>query len=112
MTALQSLEALKVANEMRSGMAEFRRSIAELPQHEGVVAVAEAIETRHDEPLLGAIRIKTLLTSIDLIGDAKARKMLMLAGVLNHDKRLRDLTERQRHVLVGALEWCGWRRKP
>lgn len=114
MTALrdprQAMEALKIANDVRLRIAEFRRTVASLPQHEGVIAVADAIENRNEETVLGSVRIRHLLLSIDLIGDAKARKMLLLAGIANPDRRLRDLTERQRHVLIGALEWCGWKR--
>lgn len=105
----QPFEALKLANDVRIHISAFKHEIATLPQHEAVVRIIDAIEERHAEKLLGAARVRYLLTAIDRIGDEKARKILMVAEVYNHDKRLRDLTARQRKLLVSVLERCGWR---
>jgi uncharacterized protein YgbK (DUF1537 family) len=113
MTALrdpqQPMRALALANDVRTHIADFKHEIAALPQHEAVVRVIDAIENRHGEKLLGAARVRYLLIGIARIGDEKARKILMIAEIYNQDKRLRDLTARQRTLLVSVLERCGWR---
>lgn len=113
MAAVRDPEQLKAAlasaNETRSCIAEFKRDTAVLPRHEAVLAVIEAVETRYEERL-GAARVRHLLTAVGGIGDQKARKLLTVSDIYNHDKRLRDLTARQRALLVSWLETQGWRR--
>ena len=113
MTALrdpqQAMEALKLANETRSCIAEFRREIASVPRHEGVLKVIEAIELHHADKLLGAAKVMSILVSIDRIGTEKAHKLMLVAQIFNYDKRLRELTGRQRKLLIDLLEHQGWR---
>jgi hypothetical protein len=40
----------------------------------------------------------------------KARKLIQAAQIYNGDKRLRDLTARQRGLLVDLLVSEGWKR--
>lgn len=106
----QMRHALKLANDTRLCVAKFKREIDGLPRHEAIVRVIEAIDTRYDEKLLGAAKIRHLLIGIAGIGETKARKLLTVAEIHNSDKRLRDLTARQRKLLVTWLELQGWRR--
>jgi ATP-dependent protease Clp ATPase subunit len=105
----QAMEALQRANDVRLRVAAFKREIAGLERWEAIVKVIDAIDARYNDPLLGAARVRHLLVGIAGIGDHKARKILTAAQVYNHDKRLRDLTLRQRKLLVGVLESAGWR---
>lgn len=106
----QALSALQHANEVRAHVSVFKRETAALPHHEAVIAVIDAIEHRHGEKLLGAARVRHLLTSIDRIGDVNARKLIQASQVYNGEKRLRDLTARQRGLLVSLLTDEGWKR--
>jgi mannitol/fructose-specific phosphotransferase system IIA component len=114
MTALVGIDqrraALKLANATRLEVAGFKRDIDGLPRHEAIVKVVDAIARRYDEKLLGAAKIRHLLIGIAGVGDMKARKILQVAQIYNGDKRLRDLTARQRNLLVELLEQQGWRR--
>jgi hypothetical protein len=107
----QRMHALQHANDVRSCVAGFKRETASLPREEAVVAVIDAIEHRHADPLLGAARVRHLLMSIDHIGETKARKLIHVAQVYSGDKRLRDLTARQRGLLVQVLLHEKWRKR-
>ena len=115
MTAIRDPEqpkrALKHANDVRLCVAEFKREIAGLARHEAILAVIDAVDTRHSEKLLGAAKVRHLLVGVAGIGDTKARKLLQVAEIYNGDKRLRELTARQRMLLVTCLELQGWRKR-
>jgi hypothetical protein len=106
----QARDALQVANDIRLGVAAFKRETRALPQHEAVLAVIDALQRRYDDPLLGSARIRHLLRSVAFVGEVKARKLIQAAEVYNGDKRLRDLTARQRGLLVDLLASEGWKR--
>jgi hypothetical protein len=101
--------ALRLANDVRGAVAEFKRDVKVLSQREGLRWVIDAVEHLHDEPLLGAAKVRHLLMAVDRIGEHKARKLLTASQVYDHDKRLRDLTARQRYLLAYLLSTEGWR---
>ena len=92
-TVDQPAAALEKANVVRLAMSEVRLELAA-----GVIALAEAIE----DPRSGSLTAFRLLTSIRRVGPHAARRVLMLAGV-PEQKRIRDLTPRQRAALVDEL---------
>jgi hypothetical protein len=106
----QARDALLLANDTRLGVATLKREIRALPQHEAVLVVIDALEHRHDDPLLGAARVRHLLCSVTYFGDVRARKLIQAAQVYNGDKRLRELTARQRGLLVDLLIREGWKK--
>jgi hypothetical protein len=53
----QARDALQVANDIRLGVAAFKRETRALPQHEAVLAVIDALQRRYDDPLLGSAGI-------------------------------------------------------
>jgi hypothetical protein len=112
MTA-QSMEALAGANEIRIGISRIRRYVEGLPQPLAAVRVADALEHDYDEPAIGAMRAGGLLAAIHRFGPARVRACLRLAGVESADRRVRELSERQRRVIAGQLRlWAAmWQER-
>ena len=105
MTAIpQHMKALASANEKRLGTAELRRQIRALGPAEGALTLARAIEHDHDDRIIGSGRIGHLMRAVPRLGHAKVTKCLLAAGVHNHERRLRELTPRQRGAVVIQLE--------
>lgn len=100
MTA-QALEALAVADHRRIEGARFRRGIAERP--DGLFALAEALEDPDD--VIGSIQLGRYLRSANGVGQDKADRIVVHAGVSPRRiiKRVRDLTERERRLLIAEL---------
>jgi hypothetical protein len=109
-TLPQHMQALEHANDVRLRVAAFKRDTAKLPHHQAVLAVLAVLEHRHEDPLLGGARVRHLLMSIPRVGDTKARKLIHVAQIYNGEKRLRDMTSRQRTLLAQLLEGEGWKR--
>lgn len=104
MTALpQHMQALADANVKRKAVAGFKNRVRALPARDAAELVADAIECDYQDPFIGCIRTRALLLAIHRMGDMKASKCLTLAGVAHHDKRLRDLTPRQRKAVALQL---------
>jgi hypothetical protein len=106
----QPMQALVHANEVRTGVADFRRETATLERYDAIVTVIDAIKSRYDDKVLGAAKVRHLLMAIPWIGEDKAHRLLITAQVSNYDKRLRDLTARQRNLLVDILTREGWKK--
>lgn len=102
----QPLVALRKANAHRLAVALERQSIASLPYWEGRDALADLIESADDPAILSG-RIVLYLRAVKRFGDAKSREFCRLIGVTAGDKRLRDLTDRQRKLFAAEL-----RRRP
>lgn len=98
----QALLALEKANEHRMAVADARRRIAALPNRAGREALAVLIESTEDAALLSG-RLSHYLLAIRQVGDVQAARLLRTLGVSNADKRLRDLTDRQRDLLISEL---------
>jgi hypothetical protein len=109
-TTAQHMEALAHANEVRTGVAEFRREIAGLDRHDAILAVIDLIESRHDDRLLGAAKVRQILMAVTGFGEDKARRLMIAAQVYSGEKRLRDLTARQRGLLATILTSEGWKK--
>lgn len=105
MTALpQHMQALARAEQIKAAKGQFSRAVRALPSGAGARKVAHAIEHEHDDPIIGRLRIRSMLSRIKYMGDQKVAKCLVAAGVVNGDRRLNELTERQRGALVIQLE--------
>ena len=100
-TEIQRFRALAKANEMRLEAAFIRRDLQAMSQAEGCRLVASLLVDAPDVVL--SMRIGHLLRAIRRFGDAKVGSFLHVADVRSCDRRVRDLTVRQRRVLAGAL---------
>ena len=112
MTVLpQHMQALQTANVKRTKMAALKREIAALSSREGAALVADIVENDADDDVRGGVRIRPLLVSVTGIGDEMAGVCLRKAGVSYYEKRLRDLTDRQRAAVALQLRlWASTRR--
>jgi hypothetical protein len=92
----QCLEALARANQVRLARAALKRNIS--------AGRRSIIDVIIDSPWEAeSMSLSELLCSQRRWGRARSRKLLSSAG-LSEGKRLGTLTERQRRVLVAALE--------
>jgi len=105
-TVAQHESALQVANAYRLAVAAERRRIAALSYWDGREALAEMIETTTDPALLSG-KVAHWLRAVRKIGDVQVARFFRVLEVTDRDRRLRDLTYRQRSLLVDEL-----RRRP
>jgi hypothetical protein len=99
----QSMQALAYANEVRTANANFRRTVAAMTARGGAEYVADAIECDYGHETIGALPVDRMLLSVHKLGSVKAAKCLTAAGVVNHGRRLRELTPRQRKAVAMQL---------
>lgn len=100
----QRTEALKRANHIRSKNARTIRQIGELSSVEGIDEVVGLLRNAEPgEPICG-LPIYRLLTAPRFMGDKKTRQLLRQAEVVSGDRKLRELTQRQRDVIARHLE--------
>jgi hypothetical protein len=98
----QHLDALALANEIRLAQAAVLREIRSANGTAGDLA-AEAL--RNPTDTVGSIRLERLLRALPRMGPRYADKTLAEVGMSRGrlSRRVRELTERERHVLADAL---------
>jgi predicted DNA binding protein len=94
--------ALKVANRYRIAVARECERIAGLPWRDGREEVARLIEDCDDDALLSG-RLAKYLNAPRYVGKAKAAGLMGQLEIRRADKRIRDLTGRQREVIAAAV---------
>ncbi len=92
---LQRVRALRLANEVRCARARLKRRVAA-----GEVGAAEVIE--HSPSEARGMALAELLASQRQWGNQRTRRLLRRVG-LQEQRRLSQLTERQRQLLIAAL---------
>lgn len=102
-TLPQHLAALNAANEVRIAQAVVFRRIRSVSRIEGLRLVASIL--RDPDELEGSIRLDRLLGAIHRHQARATASAMRCAGVPagKLSKRVRDLTERQRHALAAEL---------
>ncbi len=100
--AEQRSDALQVANEYRLALADRRKEIAAMPYSDGRSALADLIEMT-DCPKMLAGRVFYWLTAPHRAGTTKAFRVLAALEIRDANRRLRDLTDRQRSLLADAV---------
>lgn len=109
MTA-QSMRALERAQSVRLPRAVLRGAVEALPQGAGFRRVADLLE---DPPeIIETLAIAELLKWINRVNSSRARSILTyadeLGGPIFENRRVGELTERQRYVIADFLyEKCG-----
>lgn len=99
----QCIEALELANVIRLEQTEVLRTLRRLPSAE---AKREAAHLIYDPTeTVGGIRLDRFLRAVPRVGEHKMRLLLQDCGLTGTKalKRIRDLTDRERHVISGAL---------
>lgn len=104
MTAIpQHRQALQNANAKRVGVASLKQRVRAMSTCAGAEYLADVIEHDYADPIIGTARMRQLLVSVRMVGDEKACRCLKAAGVMFYDRRLRDLTARQRNAVALQL---------
>lgn len=93
--------ALRLANRKRSDVATFKRELESMPREQAAHHLAAMLD---DPPAsLEHAVLYRLLVSVPLIGHTKASKVLRDAGVHGSERRIRDMSLRQRTVIAERL---------
>lgn len=103
---MQRHAALEKANRIRIAMAQFKYDCRTGTTGEAAALVADVL-ANGDAGDLEGMRIRHLLTAIPRIGHARVNRLLMRAGVVNSDRPLRMLTQRQRLFLAQSVREFG-----
>lgn len=106
-TAEHLAHARAISNEIRSGIAQFVKETHALPSREGANVVADVFALDAGDRILGAARVRYLLKAVRRLPSERVEKLLVLASARKPDKRLRDLTPRQRDVIAVQLRLWG-----
>ena len=101
--ARQSLMALQDANQKRCAMAAVRSEISALGLEEGRLLVAGILDGELERPAAQAMTIWRLLTAITRLGPSRVERYLRRANVITGDRRVRELTNRQRVAVAAQL---------
>lgn len=99
-TVEQRDAALAKANTVRTANAQMFAEIRLMPRPEGMARVARMLV---EEGPWEAAPVYRLLTAPQRIGETKAAIMLRAAGVVSGDRRVRDLSPRQRDLLARLM---------
>lgn len=99
----QPMQALELANATRIANAKLRREVRALGAKRGALRVAHALEWEHDDPQTGSLRIGHFLCAVQYLHEVKVTRCLAAANVRFSDKKVRDLTKRQREAIAIQL---------
>lgn len=101
----QQMAALALANAVRTANANTLKGIGAMPYLDGIDAVIGLLRDADEKGPLGVLTIRRLLMSPAKFGEGKVTDLLRAAGIGTGDRRLRQLTRRQRDALVFHLEY-------
>jgi cytolysin (calcineurin-like family phosphatase) len=104
----QRQAALTRANEIRTGKARLKRALNALPTRQAATQIAQLLETR--DPIANRCTVRELTRACRGIGDLKTSRLVHLAAISTMDKRIHELTDRQRNMLAFALRSGRWNR--
>lgn len=95
----QHLEALALAESARLAHARVARAIRE----GGPLVAVEALT--HPDETIGAMRLKRVLGAVPRYGSHRIGRLLASVGIPSGrlDRRLRELTERERRAIAAGL---------
>jgi len=69
----------------------------------GSVTFSELLERASEDPMLGGMKVASVLSSLPGTGKVKAKRMMEACGIAE-TRRLRGLGERQRSALLEAYD--------
>ena len=98
-------EALERANVVRLGMTDVRRRLAAMNATAGMRRAAEWLTKRQAPAHFDRMPVGRMLRAIRRVGDSRSLALLHDAGMTSRvaEKRVGELTARQRHALAAAL---------
>lgn len=100
----QHMDALALANAVRTTLCKLKRDL----QGSTLVEAAEYMQTLLSDPerlagVEGRLRVGHAVLAIPRMGDVTAASVLRKAGILNYNRKLAELTDRQRQALCLEL---------
>lgn len=106
--AAQRTSALAAANQVRTHCCRFKKDLSGMSQDDAINAAIDLLDdiTRPE----AAMPVRHLLYAVPNVKTHKATVILRRADVMNADRRVRDLTLRQRRALADVLDRRGWYR--
>ena len=103
----QQLSALERANHVRLLQIELKRQVRQAGVSGGRLLLATVLEDGPDARPELAMPVRRLLLLIPRMGEARVHRYLGKVGVYSGDRRVRDLSDRQRLLIAGLLRE-GW----
>ena len=97
----QRLDALAKANVRRREIRDARVALKELPTHEGRLVLADLIE--EGLSVFEGMSLWRAVSSVRSFGRVRMMRLFRLVDVVSGDRLVRELSDRQRRVLVGLL---------
>lgn len=97
----QRTAALALANQRRTAKVKIKANLAGMQRHDAVIAAAGLVEDA--TAAAGALSVAELVRSLPRHGDAAIRRACRHAGIISGDRKLRELTPRQRRELAFVL---------
>lgn len=101
----QSREALAIANDVRRTVANLRREIGLLPRQEAADRVADEIMDLSSP--LQSTTVARAAMSVPKFGIDRLGRLVREAGLVTADRRVWDLTPRQRSAVAGFMRSHG-----
>jgi hypothetical protein len=104
-------EALQLANRVRIANARYKHDLFALTYIDGIHQAAGLL----DHPVTGsygAMKVSHLLESIRKLGENRSNRLMYKAGIYSRERRLGQLTARQRAALADGLRDLASTYKP
>ena len=109
----QRTDALAKANQYRFALAQKRREIGAMPMAQGCEELADLIE-HTDCPMMLSGQVAHWLVAPNKVGIRKSSQAMACLNIRKADRRLRDLSPRQRQELAEIVRFRfnvrEWRR--
>jgi hypothetical protein len=102
-TIEQRMAALAIANVVRTTNSQTWHDIRARGREAGRERAAELLEDLEPGEPLAAMPVRRLLLAIPRFGESRMRRCLANAGVHSGDRRVGQLSERQRQMLADML---------
>lgn len=98
----QQRAAIRLANEVRAIHAQVKANLKAQPTvNDGRLLAAQLLDELH--PDHARLRVEPFLRAIPSHGRDRVRRLLIAAQIVDPNRRLGELTERQRHTIASIL---------
>lgn len=101
--SVQSMQALARANEIRLAKSAIKARIGSFGRHDAANLAADIVGTANPDTAAGAMSVAELVKAVPRHGEWAATRACRHAGIVSPQKKLRDLTPRQRGELALAI---------
>jgi hypothetical protein len=99
----QHEQARALANQVRLAGAAWKRETHALPTCDGLVRLADLLVDDGDLGFVGRLRLSHAVSAVRKLSRARGERLVRDAGIFRFDKRIMELTWRQRYALSALL---------